>query len=304
MLTRNTCPITGQQDLVTVINLPFHEGVLAEWARSRQWFDHLRDCAYRVLYNPSIDFYFQSLVFSEEEEQARRSAEAANAGMRPRKQDFSLTELCHKAEDAILIRLLCRHVTRPRVLDFGMGDGSWALMAKAFGSDVTGLDIDPRSSRFARANDIAFSGVDALKDGFFDFVNADQVFEHLCNPLEVLKSLVPKIAPGGFVKISTPHSKGIESKLKRLENGAYHDLRAFNEALDEISPLIHINLFSARSLKALGRAAGLKPFAVPLGLSYGTMVGFHTLRQLNRNLYYPWKRHRARKCWQYFQKEG
>jgi SAM-dependent methyltransferase len=185
-----------------------------------------------------------------------------------------------------------------------MGDGTWALMAKAFGADVTGFDIDPRSLLFARANNIAFSEVDALEDGSFDFLNADQVFEHLCNPLEVLKSLVRKVAPGGFVKISTPHSKGIKSKLKGLECGAYQDLRAFEGAFDEISPLIHINLFSARSLKALGRAAGLKPFTVPLGLSYGAMVGFHTLRQISRNLYYPWKRHRARKCWQYFEKEG
>jgi len=51
--------------------------------------------------------------------------------------------LAHKAEDAMIMRLLSKE-QKPKGFDYGMGPGQWALMAKAYGCEVAGYDIDPR----------------------------------------------------------------------------------------------------------------------------------------------------------------
>lgn len=202
----------------------------------------------------------------------------------------------------MLIRLLHPdEKRRPRVLDYGMGSGEWPLMARAYGSEVWGTDVDPRSARAAAESGIRFGELESMPDGYFDFINADQVFEHLPDPLGTLQALCGKLAPGGHVKLSTPADEYIEQRIARLQAGRY-TLAAFKEEFHALSPLSHINLYSAEAMQALGKAAGLEPFQLPLKTAYSTVTGFHSLRQINRNVYNPWKRHRARGTWQFFVK--
>ena len=202
----------------------------------------------------------------------------------------------------MLIRLLHPgEERRPRVLDYGMGSGDWPLMAKAYGSEVWGTDVDPRSAQAAAESGIRYGELETMPDGYFDFINADQVFEHLPDPLTTIKALASKLAPGGHLKLSTPADELIEPKIARLASGGY-TLETFKKEFHALSLLSHINLFSASAMHALAQAAGLEPFQVPLKIAYATVTGFHSLRQLNRNFYNPWKRHRARSTWQFFVK--
>ncbi len=298
MLDRIECPITASPAVVERIDLPYDSALLGEWSAQRKQTDRLAHKRFTICHNPAIDFYFQRSVFDQGEEIERRQG---IADRRTEERLPALSELCHKAEDAMLIRLLHPNI-RPKVLDYGMGEGHWAIMAKAYGSDVWGTDVDPHSAQIAARSGIGFvTDLAALPDNSFDFINADQVFEHLPDPLGTLRQLVTKLRSGGHVKLSTPADLKIEEKLARLGRGGYA-LDEFKREFHALAPLSHINLFTATSLRALASAAGLNHFRVPLRTCYAVMSGFHSGRQINRNLYNPLKRYRARGTWQFFKK--
>lgn len=298
MLDRRTCPLTGSTELRQIIETPFSFGALGAWAKERKLIERLADKRFVVFHNPSIDFYFQRFVMDQDEEVGRRVAIADRREIRL----LTLSELSHRAEDAMLIRLL-HPEGRPRVFDYGMGEGHWAVMASAYGAEVWGTDIDPRSKQVADKSGIHFvSGIEELEDNYFDFINADQVFEHLPDPLPILRQLVAKLRSGGHVKLTTPADRNIEQKLRRVGDDEGYSLPEFKRELHAMSPLSHINLFSQRSLTAMAERAGLEAFRVPLRTCYSVMTGFHSARQVNRNLYNPLKRFRARGTWQFFRK--
>ncbi len=298
MFDRTACPITHTAALVEKANAPYDGGLLGEWATKRGQSARLAGQRYVVMHNAEIDFYFQRSVFDQAEEIERRRGIAER---RPEVRVSGLSDLAHKAEDAMLVRLL-QPEGRPRVFDYGMGEGHWIVMARAYGAEAWGSDVDPRAETVAAESGVRFVADPAtLEDGYFDFINADQVFEHLPDPLGVVRVLAAKLRPRGYLKISTPADLKIEAKLERLRGGGYA-LDAFQREFHALSPLSHINLFTARSLRALATAAGLESVRIPLRTCYALMTGFHSARQLNRNLYNPFKRHRALGTWQFFRK--
>lgn len=142
------------------------------------------------------------------------------------------------------------------VLDFGMGWGYWCLMAKAHGYDVTGLEISKDRVEFARGNGIrVVEELSGLAGRTFDFINSEQVFEHLEEPLATLKSAMALLKRGGYLRISVPDGSGVESALRSP---------GWRAAKDANHPLEHINCYTERSLRALGEAAALKPVPQPI----------------------------------------
>ncbi len=149
-----------------------------------------------------------------------------------------------------------------RVLDFGMGWGRWCQMALALGFDACGIEASPERVRHARERGIpAFADVPSLGEQRFDFINAEQVFEHLDDPLGVLRQLAGLLGPGGLVRISVPNAT---PDLKRARRGGWRP------AKNALQPLEHINCFTNSTLKFLGRQAGLvaarQPFLPGQGL--------------------------------------
>src|SRR4051812_23909352 len=111
MLTRLRCPITQGEDLQTDLDLPFDSGVLGQWAAERGHKERLAKARFVILQNRAIGFRFQSLVFDQGEEVQRREGIAEKMAAIPAKL-YSLTELAHRAEDAMLIRLLAGELDR------------------------------------------------------------------------------------------------------------------------------------------------------------------------------------------------
>lgn len=141
------------------------------------------------------------------------------------------------------------------VLDFGMGWGYWANMAKAFGYNVMGFELSQERIRYAKQMGIEV--IDSLNDKEahkFDFINAHQVFEHIIEPLEMLKHLSKKLKNNGVIRISVPNGS------KTLEALTRPDWKARKDALQ---PLEHINCFTHSTLKRLGKNAGLSFIEIP-----------------------------------------
>jgi len=143
-------------------------------------------------------------------------------------------------------------------LDFSMGWGYWALMAKAFGYDSWGYDISPKRERYAHR-----LGIPTTKrvDGFeYDFINMEQILEHLPHPLKTLKTLVASLKGDGIIYISVPDGR-------RLQNG-FDDPDFRKPPHKALEPLEHLNCFTHKTLIQMARKAGLAPIKPPFMLAF------------------------------------
>lgn len=145
-------------------------------------------------------------------------------------------------------------------LDFGMGRGHWCMLARSFGCDVSGTDIAATQSEDARRFGVAFIPIDALPAQAFDIINAEQVFEHLVAPSEILARLASALKPGGLIRINVP--LGFDAKRRiaawdwRAREGSANDLNV-------VAPLQHINCYVYATLQRLGEHVGLSPVSLP-----------------------------------------
>lgn len=136
------------------------------------------------------------------------------------------------------------------VLDFGMGWGYWCRMAQAFGYRVAGLEVTEDRKRHART--LGIRVIDTLPEGsggHFDFINAEQVFEHITEPLAMARELGRVLRPGGVLRIAVPD---VTMALRSLADPGWKAQK------DALHPLEHINGYTHRTLCRLGSAAGLE----------------------------------------------
>jgi SAM-dependent methyltransferase len=186
-----------------------------------------------------------------------------------------------------LIQHFGRNPYHIRVFDFGMGWGEWASMARAFGCQVTGAELSLVRLQHAKSIGIETIGWDDIPNRRFDYINTEQVFEHLIHPLDTLKHLAQALNAGGLIKISVPDSR---YALRRLEkSGAFGSLAAKHKI--PVQPLEHVNCFEFASLAALARQAGLRPLRPKLRLLYNSSSGWLSPKQAARLLLRPIYRH-------------
>jgi SAM-dependent methyltransferase len=203
------------------------------------------------------------------------------------RQDFE--RRCFYAEEAMTVVQLCHTSAAPAsVLDFGMGWGTWCLMAKAFGCDVYGLDLSETRARHAREQGINVLAWADLPGRQFDFINAEQVFEHLPDPLATLRHLRGSLKPAGLIKVGVPDGSDIKRRLRVLDWSAPPESR---NSLNAVHPLEHLNCFTPKALLRMASLAGLAPRDVPLGIRYASLTQWSPLKGMARNLLRPLARH-------------
>jgi len=183
-----------------------------------------------------------------------------------------------------LLGYLKKPLYKVKVLDFGMGWGRWALMAKAFGCEAYGTELSQQRIEYAQSHGIKMVEWDDIPACSFDVINTDQVFEHLSNPAEVLAHLRRSLAPNGVIKIAVPNSFGIRYRLHKMDwlapKGSF-------KSLNPVAPLEHINCFSRKSMLELARRTGLQEVKIPLGMQYRYTSIWNSPKQVLRNLILP-----------------
>lgn len=171
--------------------------------------------------------------------------------------------------------------------DFGMGLGQWALMAKAFGCNAFGLELTKERITSAKANGIRVITWEEIPACQFDFINTEQVFEHLSQPLETLLHLVKALKPNGILKISVPTAGNIDKRLKLMDWTAP---KFSNHSLNPVAPLEHINFFRRESILKMASIAGLKEICIPLGKQYQYMTNWSGIKNIAINVLQPIRR--------------
>ncbi|MBA3896358.1 MAG: class I SAM-dependent methyltransferase [Sphingomonadaceae bacterium] len=149
---------------------------------------------------------------------------------------------------------LQKPVSALKTLDYGMGWALWARIASHLGCDSYGSDLSVPRMDFAKRHGVKVL-IDAELGGHrFDFINTEQVMEHLPRPLETVEALAGSLRPGGILKISVP--------LGDHASDAVRELRAAKSVDDwknfmPVHPLEHINTFRRHSVRVMGAKAGL-----------------------------------------------
>lgn len=173
---------------------------------------------------------------------------------------------------------------RLKFLDFGMGWGKWARMAKAVGCDCAGVELSPSRITYAKANGIAVLSFEEISQYKFDFIITEQVFEHLPHPLDTLRHLQQALKPTGLLKISVPDGSDIKRRLTIMDWGAP---KTSKNSLNPVAPLEHINCYNRRVIYKMAALAGLEPRRLPLWIQYAYSTNWGTIRSAGRNLLNP-----------------
>jgi hypothetical protein len=190
---------------------------------------------------------------------------------------------------------------RPKVLDYGSNWGKWSSMALAYGCDTYAVEVNPVAIEFCRSRGIKMLAPAEMREHRFDFINVDQVLEHVAKPRELAAELASALLPGGYMKWSVPGDRKLPQKLRDAEKTRdYQVLDA--EQIDPLEPLVHINLFSNRALRSLGGAAGLKPARLPFFKWLGAGQLWNMPRQFGRNVTVPQKRWRGSGTYLWFRR--
>jgi 2-polyprenyl-3-methyl-5-hydroxy-6-metoxy-1,4-benzoquinol methylase len=206
-----------------------------------------------------------------------------------------LYKSAYYAEEIVaLVKMLNRNPSDIDVLDYGMGWGHWCYMAKAYGCNSFGFDLSEYKQEFARKNGI--TTIDELASKRFDYINTEQVLEHVLYPLETVRILCESLKPGGILKISVPNGERI-NKEKLLVDSA----NLARSGVHLVSPLMHINTFNYNSIITMAEKAKLKPVRVPMKCEYSN-VHLLNLKQGMKTILRPLYRRFARTTYLHFKK--
>lgn len=308
-IDRSTCPVCGSSELGELYRTPYMRPPIrtllehhATTAQAIDWgpfegVDYvLRECR-------SCTLIFQQLVPNE--------ALAAIVYEQWPDPDWALQRrerhaAARMGQYALEVMQVIEFFGRPpeelRVLDFGMGWGHWVRMARAFGCRAFGLEISQSRLDHAAAVGIDVLSPEELGTPTLDFVNTEQVFEHLTDPRGTALQLAGSLRPGGILRISVPNAMGLKRRLRKPD---WRAPRGSRRSLGDVTPMAHLNAFNHRALSALGREAGLRLEPIPARLRYRYVPTWQPLRRVLRRtvgLHYRALRHNDTVLW--FRKEG
>lgn len=192
-------------------------------------------------------------------------------------------------EIAAIAAVLGRPIGSLRVLDFGMGWGLWARTALALGCASHGFDLSENRRAYARQHGISVVDTHQFAGLELDFVNAEQVFEHLTTPLVDAMALSRSLRLGGILKIAVPQAPDLE---RRLNPADWNAPRSTSRWLNAVHPLEHVNCWTPKALETLARRAGMEPVQIPLRayfafLRRGSPLGISALRVTAKGLLRP-----------------
>lgn len=154
-----------------------------------------------------------------------------------------------------------------RLLDIGSGGGHFVAVAAKEGFDASGVESTPSFARHAR-EDLGIEVIEQpieeldLPSGAYDVITMWHVLEHIPDPVETLRRLRPALADGGLIVIEVPNSESVIARM-------------LGEAWPQLDAEVHVNQFSATTLRRALQAAGF----VDIELETVSHLSYLTKRQ-------------------------
>lgn len=158
----------------------------------------------------------------------------------------------------LIVKIINQFNKKPAQLnffDFGMGWSNWSSLVRSFGVKSHGSELSKVRINHAKKIGINVIDWEDLPNFEFDFINTDQVFEHIPEPKHTLEHLAKSLKKGGLIRISVPDGTNIIEQLKIMDWDAP---KGHKNSLNTIAPLEHINCFNTKSIITMAESVGLK----------------------------------------------
>ncbi|HEX6376433.1 MAG TPA: methyltransferase domain-containing protein [Allosphingosinicella sp.] len=301
--TRSSCPACRSDGQETVYSTPFGEGGVGTFVRDYYHIDPavLRNAPYELRRCPRCDLVYQHHVgdaellaelythWVEEPDDPERNIDTYRAEIEAIPESRDAHELMAASS------YLGLPLERMKTLDYGMGWALWARIAKHLGCESYGSDLAEPRMDYAAAHGVRTVTDAQLAEHRFDFINTEQVFEHVAQPLDLLERLAAALAPGGVVKISVPNGRGIDAIVAALRSGAY---RGDRDSIMPVQPLEHLNCFRGSTLRAMADRVGLESIRPGPWHGYAFLRRRGTLsptrpKKVLKELVRPWYQYRS-----------
>lgn len=275
--TRDDCPTCGAADTRTIYSTPFSEGGIGTFMREYYKVDpHLLAAApYELQHCPRCDLVYQHHVGSRE----LLTDVYTKWCWQPSDPDFDYPAYKEHITEYKLspagheVMIIASYLKKPydqiKLLDYGMGWGMFIRIAKQLGVDAYGLELSQPQVEYARSHGIKTITDDELADHRFHFISTEQVFEHVTEPLALLKRLSDSLLPGGIVKVSVPSGERAGELVEMLKDGRYS---GDYPTIMPVQPLEHVNSFKRRTIDMMAQLANLTPVTPGL-MRYYTFLG-------------------------------
>lgn len=150
------------------------------------------------------------------------------------------------------------------VVDLGCGAGVWldavrSRYARAVGIDISDAAIESRggsieSWEFLKRD--LNEGPLPLPDRCADAVRANQVIEHVANPMHFVAEAWRVLRPGGVFVATTPNVRYLRHLMRLVIRGRGPVTSSATQGTAEVWDDGHVHFFTARDLEWLARAAG------------------------------------------------
>jgi 2-polyprenyl-3-methyl-5-hydroxy-6-metoxy-1,4-benzoquinol methylase len=200
-----------------------------------------------------------------------------------KKDDLSL--YAHYAQEiSTIIAYLRKAPADLSFFDFGMGWGKWALMAKGFGCESYGMELSEERVKYAALNGIKVITWNEISKHSFDFINTEQVFEHIPNPLETFIYMKKALKTNGIIKISVPTASDITKRLQLMD---WQAPKSSKKSLNFVAPLEHINYYRRNTLIKMASIAGMEEACIPMRTQYIYTSNWNGAKRIAKNILLP-----------------
>lgn len=187
---------------------------------------------------------------------------------------YTLDVVQHYLSEALRLIAFIQHKTGTklselRALDYGLGNGGFALALKSTCIEVSGFEFSEIRRSFAESNGIKTYRTDEeIPVCSFHLINTEQVMEHVPTPHDLIARFSNALVPGGILKISVPLSKSINAGDESINWSAGRYERKSPTALQ---PLEHLQYYPPESYDQISEQFGFKRVHMPFSyhIKYG-----------------------------------
>tara|TARA_B110000003_G_scaffold274244_1_gene313771 strand:- start:14417 stop:15358 length:942 start_codon:yes stop_codon:yes gene_type:complete len=257
---RHCCPACGSEEFRTINKYLYSDVRIVSYITDSYRVDSdefesvVDDAYYSILECQKCTLLFQGYVPSESflpiiyDEYIDASGSLSNKKLTKEHSRLYLGDF------ALIQKLLGKTPDQIRILDYAAGWGNWIGLANQSGFKTYALELSEHRKEHLSSLGIQVIEETYLSNMVVDFVNCDQIFEHLTDPTTVLKLISSALSGDGLVRISVPHSFRPSKEVSLLNHG----LRDGFKIPDILAPLEHLNYFNRRSLRAFAESAGFE----------------------------------------------
>lgn len=245
-----TCRRAGQQHLALPFTDPRVRDFVHDYYEGRVPLQQWSRVDYRLDRCPQCGLVWQHWILNETGMQRLYTEWISAEHSLAKKVGADAALFAGYAREMAAIASLCASRPKPfRVLDYGMGWGYWCRMAQAFGFEAYGYEISEQRRHYAQCLGVrSLANMAQLRKQRFDFINCEQVIEHVADPQGVLRELVHNLVPGGWLRVSVPDGQGV---IRQMADPAWR------AGKDAVHPLEHVNCFNHDALCHLAQSVGL-----------------------------------------------